>query len=253
MLQPQAYLGLTFNWGALLGWAAVHGGCDWAAVLPLYAGGVCWTLVYDTIYAHQVGSTLEAQSVASDVARRPCQASSKTCRWGALVHLLPARAPVHCLPPHTEPAMHRTHTFLQQTEPVQARMSQQTCCLREAPDGTACAMCLTVREALLCAGQGRRCACGRQVDSSAFSLRHKAVAGGLWSWVHRATWPCRWGPAPCASNSMSPRLRQHVCLQSCTLQMTPGAPFPAQRLTRARPAAAPAAPHGCLSISLTMW
>ena len=58
MPQPQAYLGLTFNWGALLGWAAVRGGCDWAAVLPLYAGGVCWTLVYDTIYAHQVGGTL---------------------------------------------------------------------------------------------------------------------------------------------------------------------------------------------------
>ncbi|EIE27322.1 4-hydroxybenzoate polyprenyl transferase [Coccomyxa subellipsoidea C-169] len=50
---PQAFLGLTFNWGALLGWAAVHGSCDWAVVLPLYASGVCWTLVYDTIYAHQ--------------------------------------------------------------------------------------------------------------------------------------------------------------------------------------------------------
>ena len=54
-MQPQAYLGLTFNWGALLGWAAVQGSCNWAAVLPLYASGVCWTLVYDTIYAHQVG------------------------------------------------------------------------------------------------------------------------------------------------------------------------------------------------------
>ena len=53
MLQPQAFLGLTFNWGALLGWAAVRGACDWGAVLPLYASGVCWTLVYDTIYAHQ--------------------------------------------------------------------------------------------------------------------------------------------------------------------------------------------------------
>lgn len=53
-LQPQAYLGLTFNWGALLGWAAVQGSCSWEAVLPLYASGVCWTLVYDTIYAHQV-------------------------------------------------------------------------------------------------------------------------------------------------------------------------------------------------------
>ena len=53
-MQPQAYLGLTFNWGALLGWAAVQGSCDWGAVLPLYASGICWTLVYDTIYAHQV-------------------------------------------------------------------------------------------------------------------------------------------------------------------------------------------------------
>ncbi|KAK4479323.1 hypothetical protein RD792_014834 [Penstemon davidsonii] len=53
MLQPQAYLGMTFNWGALLGWAAVRGSLDPAVVLPLYAAGVFWTLVYDTIYAHQ--------------------------------------------------------------------------------------------------------------------------------------------------------------------------------------------------------
>ncbi|KAL6497468.1 Palmitoyl-protein thioesterase 1 [Orobanche gracilis] len=50
---PQAYLGLTFNWGALLGWAAVNGSLDPTVVLPLYASGVFWTLVYDTIYAHQ--------------------------------------------------------------------------------------------------------------------------------------------------------------------------------------------------------
>ena len=50
---PQAVLGLTFNWGALLGWSSVHGSCDWAVVLPLYASGVAWTLVYDTLYAHQ--------------------------------------------------------------------------------------------------------------------------------------------------------------------------------------------------------
>ncbi|MCL7035617.1 hypothetical protein MKW94_029014 [Papaver nudicaule] len=50
---PQAYLGLTFNWGALLGWTAVKGSLDPAIVLPLYMSGVCWTLVYDTIYAHQ--------------------------------------------------------------------------------------------------------------------------------------------------------------------------------------------------------
>ncbi|XP_023735109.1 4-hydroxybenzoate polyprenyltransferase, mitochondrial [Lactuca sativa] len=50
---PQAYLGLTFNWGALLGWSAIRGSLDPAVVLPLYLSGVFWTLVYDTIYAHQ--------------------------------------------------------------------------------------------------------------------------------------------------------------------------------------------------------
>ena len=49
---PQAWLGLTFNWGALMGWAAVTGGLGPAALL-LYAAGIAWTLGYDTIYAHQ--------------------------------------------------------------------------------------------------------------------------------------------------------------------------------------------------------
>ncbi len=49
---PQAWLGLTFNWGALLGFAAVTGGLGWPA-LALYASGVFWTLGYDTIYALQ--------------------------------------------------------------------------------------------------------------------------------------------------------------------------------------------------------
>jgi 4-hydroxybenzoate polyprenyltransferase len=49
---PQFFLGLNFNWGALLGWAAVRGELDWAPVL-LYLGGIAWTLGYDTIYAHQ--------------------------------------------------------------------------------------------------------------------------------------------------------------------------------------------------------
>uniref|UniRef100_A0A146KUH8 4-hydroxybenzoate polyprenyltransferase, mitochondrial n=1 Tax=Lygus hesperus TaxID=30085 RepID=A0A146KUH8_LYGHE len=50
---PQLVLGMTFNWGALLGWSAIHGSVDWAVCLPLYAAGVCWTIIYDTIYAHQ--------------------------------------------------------------------------------------------------------------------------------------------------------------------------------------------------------
>jgi 4-hydroxybenzoate polyprenyltransferase len=49
---PQAWLGLTFNWGALLGYAAATGRLGWPAVL-LYASGLFWTLGYDTIYAIQ--------------------------------------------------------------------------------------------------------------------------------------------------------------------------------------------------------
>ena len=49
---PQAWLGLTFNWGALLGFAAATGHLSFAAAL-LYASGVFWTLGYDTIYAVQ--------------------------------------------------------------------------------------------------------------------------------------------------------------------------------------------------------
>lgn len=49
---PQFVLGLAFNWGALLGWAAVRGEIGLAAAL-LYAAGIFWTLGYDTIYAHQ--------------------------------------------------------------------------------------------------------------------------------------------------------------------------------------------------------
>jgi len=49
---PQAWLGLTFNWGALLGFAAVEGRLGLPSVL-LYLGGLFWTLGYDTIYALQ--------------------------------------------------------------------------------------------------------------------------------------------------------------------------------------------------------
>ena len=49
---PQAVLGLTFNWGALMGWSAVTDGVGLPA-LALYAAGIAWTLHYDTIYAHQ--------------------------------------------------------------------------------------------------------------------------------------------------------------------------------------------------------
>ncbi|MDP3299720.1 MAG: 4-hydroxybenzoate octaprenyltransferase, partial [Phenylobacterium sp.] len=49
---PQAWLGLTFNWGILLGFAAASGYLGWPALI-LYAGAIAWTLGYDTIYAIQ--------------------------------------------------------------------------------------------------------------------------------------------------------------------------------------------------------
>ena len=49
---PQLFLGLNFNWGAMVAWAAVTGRIGWPAVL-LYGAGIAWTLHYDTIYAHQ--------------------------------------------------------------------------------------------------------------------------------------------------------------------------------------------------------
>ncbi|WP_232831590.1 4-hydroxybenzoate octaprenyltransferase [Pseudogemmobacter bohemicus] len=49
---PQVFLGLAFNWGALLLWAAHSGTVPVAAVL-LWLSGIAWTLFYDTIYAHQ--------------------------------------------------------------------------------------------------------------------------------------------------------------------------------------------------------
>jgi 4-hydroxybenzoate polyprenyltransferase len=49
---PQAFLGLAFSWGALMGWAATYGSLGLAPVI-LYAASVAWTIGYDTIYAHQ--------------------------------------------------------------------------------------------------------------------------------------------------------------------------------------------------------
>ena len=49
---PQAWLGLVFSWGALVGWTELRG--DYLHVLAaLYAGSICWVIGYDTIYALQ--------------------------------------------------------------------------------------------------------------------------------------------------------------------------------------------------------
>ena len=49
---PQVFLGIAFNWGALLAWAA-HTNSIGPVPIVLYAAGIAWTLFYDTIYAHQ--------------------------------------------------------------------------------------------------------------------------------------------------------------------------------------------------------
>ncbi len=49
---PQAWLGLVFSWGALVGWPAVTGSLDWPAVL-LWLGSIFWVIGYDTLYAIQ--------------------------------------------------------------------------------------------------------------------------------------------------------------------------------------------------------
>jgi 4-hydroxybenzoate polyprenyltransferase len=72
---PQVFLGLAFNWGALLAWAAHAGGLGWPPVL-LYLAGIAWTLFYDTIYAHQdteddalIGVKSTARLFGDDTAR----------------------------------------------------------------------------------------------------------------------------------------------------------------------------------------
>ena len=49
---PQAWLGIVFSWGALVGWPAVTGSLDPPALL-LWFGSIAWVVGYDTLYAIQ--------------------------------------------------------------------------------------------------------------------------------------------------------------------------------------------------------
>jgi 4-hydroxybenzoate polyprenyltransferase len=84
---PQAWLGLTFNWGALLGYAAVSGRLDWPALL-LYVGGVFWTLGYDTIYAIQDMEDDALVGVKSSALRLGADAPRAVLGFYALAFLL---------------------------------------------------------------------------------------------------------------------------------------------------------------------
>ncbi len=49
---PQAWLGLVFSWGAIVGWPAVTGSLE-APALWLWTGSIAWVIGYDTLYAIQ--------------------------------------------------------------------------------------------------------------------------------------------------------------------------------------------------------
>ena len=49
---PQFFLGITFNYGIILGWVSINDGLNLAPVI-LYIGAIFWTLGYDTIYGFQ--------------------------------------------------------------------------------------------------------------------------------------------------------------------------------------------------------
>ena len=49
---PQVFLGITFNWGAIMGWTAATGEITYHCMI-MYIGCIFWTIGYDTIYAHQ--------------------------------------------------------------------------------------------------------------------------------------------------------------------------------------------------------
>ena len=49
---PQAWLGMVFTWGLLVGWTELRWD-NWAVLACLYAGAICWVIGYDTIYALQ--------------------------------------------------------------------------------------------------------------------------------------------------------------------------------------------------------
>ena len=89
---PQAWLGLVFSWGALVGWVAVGGTAGWALPL-LYAGCIAWVIGYDTIYALQdieddalVGVRSSARAMGTHVKGGVgfCYAAACACWAGSL-------------------------------------------------------------------------------------------------------------------------------------------------------------------------
>jgi 4-hydroxybenzoate polyprenyltransferase len=89
---PQAWLGLVFSWGALIGWPAVTGSFALAPLL-LWLGSIAWVVGYDTLYAIQDIEDDELAGVKSSARRLGDQAaigvgvfySIAIVLWGAAV------------------------------------------------------------------------------------------------------------------------------------------------------------------------
>ncbi len=73
---PQFFLGLTINFGALMGWSTIRDNISLGAML-LYIGCVFWTLGYDTIYAHQD----KEDDIRAGVKSTAIRFGSKTSLW----------------------------------------------------------------------------------------------------------------------------------------------------------------------------
>jgi 4-hydroxybenzoate polyprenyltransferase len=84
---PQAWLGLVFSWGALVGWPAVTGQLETPA-LWLYAGTVAWVIGYDTLYAIQDMEDDALVGVKSSALRLGDSAPSAVAIFYALAVLL---------------------------------------------------------------------------------------------------------------------------------------------------------------------
>lgn len=80
---PQIFLGLNFNWGAVVAWAAATGHVA-APAWALYGGGIAWTLFYDTIYAHSDKADDMAIGVKSTALRFGADSKTWLAGFGAL-------------------------------------------------------------------------------------------------------------------------------------------------------------------------
>jgi 4-hydroxybenzoate polyprenyltransferase len=84
---PQAWLGLVFSWGALVGWPAVTGNLGWTPFL-LWSGSIAWVIGYDTLYAIQDMEDDALVGVKSSARRLGDKASAGIGLFYALAVLL---------------------------------------------------------------------------------------------------------------------------------------------------------------------